>query len=173
MKVYDCMLYHDEDLILDLRLNILNNYVDKFVICESKYSHSGRQKKLNFNINNFKKFKDKIIYIVAENEPDGLLYKENSGRIESPENYRYNAIKRIAHQRNKLQEALEEAESEDFILYSDNDEIPNLENIDIEQFSEKYLLFEQKLFYFKLNLYTNRINWFGTKGCKKKIPKKF
>ena len=173
MKVYDCMLYHDEDLILDLRLNILNNYVDKFVICESKYSHSGRQKKLNFNINNFKKFKDKIIYIVAENEPDGLLYKENSGRIESPENYRYNAIKRIAHQRNKLQEALEEAESEDFILYSDNDEIPNLENIDIEQFSEKYLLFEQKLFYFKLNLYTNRINWFGTKGCKKKYLKSF
>ncbi len=173
MKVYDCMLYHDEDLILDLRLNILNNYVDKFVICESKYSHSGRQKKLNFNINNFKKFKDKIIYIVADNEPEGLLYKENSDRIESPENYRYNAIKRIAHQRNKLQEALTEAESEDFILYSDNDEIPNLENIDIEQFSEKYLLFEQKLFYFKLNLYTNRINWFGTKGCKKKYLKSF
>ena len=166
-------MFFDEEMLLDLRLNIMDKYVDKFVITEATYMHSGKPKKLLFNINHFKKFKDKIIYIVAENEPDGLLYKENSGRIESPENYRYNAIKRIAHQRNKLQEALEEAESEDFILYSDNDEIPNLENIDIEQFSEKYLLFEQKLFYFKLNLCTNRINWFGTKGCKKKYLKSF
>ena len=173
MKIYDCMLYHDEDLILDLRFNILNNYVDKFIICESKYSHSGRQKKLNFNINNFKHFKNKIIYIVAENEPDGLLYEKSSDRKELPENYRHNAVKRIAHQRNKLKEALVEAESEDFILYSDNDEIPNLENIDIEKCSEKYLLFEQKLFYFKLNLYTKRINWYGTKGCKKKYLKSF
>ena len=63
MKIFDCTLYYDEDLILDLRLNILNKYVDKFVICESKFSHSGREKKLNFDINKFKNFKNKIIYL--------------------------------------------------------------------------------------------------------------
>ena len=48
MKIFDCTLYYDEDLILDLRLNILNKYVDKFVIRESKFSHSGEKKKIKF-----------------------------------------------------------------------------------------------------------------------------
>ena len=34
MKIFDCFLYWDEDLLLDLRLNILNDYVDYFVIVE-------------------------------------------------------------------------------------------------------------------------------------------
>ena len=50
MKIFDCTIYHNEDLMMEVRLNILNNYVDKFVICESKYTHSGRKKKLNFDI---------------------------------------------------------------------------------------------------------------------------
>ena len=103
MKIFDCTLYHDEDLILDLRLNILSKYVDKFVICESTFSHSGRKKKLNFDINKFSNFKDKIIYIVSDDEPEGLIFDKNSNdRKELPENYRHNAINRIAHQRNKL-----------------------------------------------------------------------
>ena len=56
MKVYDCTLYYDEDLILELRFNILSKFVDKFVICESKFSHSGREKKLNFDIKKFPEF---------------------------------------------------------------------------------------------------------------------
>ena len=60
MKIFDCTLFYDEDLILELRLNILNKYVDKFVISESKYSHSGQKKKLNFDINNFSEFKKKL-----------------------------------------------------------------------------------------------------------------
>ena len=67
MKLFDCTLYYDEDLILETRLNILNKYFDKFIICEAKYTHSGREKKLNFNINNFKEFKNKIIYLVQDN----------------------------------------------------------------------------------------------------------
>ena len=66
MKLYDCCMYFDEDLVLDLRLNILNNYVDKFVIAEATKDHTGKDKKLNFNINNFSKFKDKITYIIVE-----------------------------------------------------------------------------------------------------------
>ena len=56
MKIYDCFMYFDEDMLLDIRLNILNKYVDKFVIIESKFLHSGREKKLNFNINLFRDF---------------------------------------------------------------------------------------------------------------------
>ena len=45
---------------------MLNKYIDKFVISESKYSHSGNKKKLNFNINKFSEFKSKIIYLVVD-----------------------------------------------------------------------------------------------------------
>ena len=62
MKFFDCFMYHDEDLILDIRLNTLDNYINKFVIIESKFDHQGNEKKLNFNMYNFQKFKDKIIY---------------------------------------------------------------------------------------------------------------
>ena len=56
MSIYDCFMYFDEDLLLDLRLNILNKYVSKFVITESTFLHSGKEKKLNFDIKNFSKF---------------------------------------------------------------------------------------------------------------------
>ena len=102
MKIIDCITYYSEDLMLDVRFNILNEYVEKFIVTESKFSHSGREKKLNFNINRFKEFKEKIIYIVSDDEPDGLLFEKTTHRKELPENYRFNAIKRISYQRNKL-----------------------------------------------------------------------
>ena len=58
MKIFDCLIYSDEDFLLDLRLNILDKYVDKFVVVESKYTHSGKIKNNNFKIHNFTKFKD-------------------------------------------------------------------------------------------------------------------
>ena len=67
MKIYDCFIYFDEDLLLDVRLNILDKFVDKFVIVESKFSHSGEEREPNFNINNFKKY-EKIEYILFELE---------------------------------------------------------------------------------------------------------
>ena len=71
-------MYFDEDLVLDLCLNVLNNYVDKFVIAEATKDHTGRDKKLNFNINNFSKFKDKITYIIVEDLPMNLKsYKKH------------------------------------------------------------------------------------------------
>ena len=69
MNIYDCFMYFDEDLLLDLRLNMLNKYVNKFVITESTFLHSGQRKKLNFDYKNFSKFKNKIIYIVVDEPP--------------------------------------------------------------------------------------------------------
>ena len=72
MNIYDCFQYFDEDLLLDIRLNILNEHVSKFKISEATYTHNGNKKKLNFNINNFKRFKDKINYIVVDQPPKNL-----------------------------------------------------------------------------------------------------
>ena len=169
MKIFDCTTFFNENLMLEVRFNILNKYVDKFVIAEAKYSHSGETKKLNFNIKKFSEFKSKIIYLVIENEPENLNYQKNNNTIyEKDVDMRPNSIKRISLQRNKLLDVLNEANNEDYIFYSDNDEIPNLEGVDFEINQNKILIFKQKLFYYKFNLFCDRVDWYGTKGCQKK-----
>ena len=56
MAIYDCFQYFNEDHIVDLRLNILSDFIDKFIIVESTVDHQGKTKKLNFEINKYKKF---------------------------------------------------------------------------------------------------------------------
>jgi len=174
MKVFDCTTFYNENMMLELRFNILDPYVDKFVITESKYSHSGEKKKLNFDINKFKNFKKKINYIVVENEPENL-FDETKVNLDKSENnqIRENSIKRIAHQRDSLMPGIEEADENDYIFYSDNDEIPRFENINLEKNKNKIVAFKQKLFYYKFNLLCDRIEWHGTRGCKKKHLKSF
>ena len=155
--------------MLEVRFNILNKHVDKFVIAESKYSHSGEKKRLNFNINKFSEFKKKIIYLAIDNEPKDIIYQtKDNAFVENEVDKRTNSIKRITYQRNRLMDCLTDAKGDDYILYSDNDEIPNLENFNFETNQSKILIFKQKLFYYKFNLFFDRINWYGTKGCKKK-----
>ena len=169
MKIFDCTTFFNENLMLEVRFNILNKYVDKFVVVESKYSHSGQKKKLNFDIKRFNKFKEKIIYLVIDNEPSDLIYQKNENNFVEPNNeIRRNSIKRIAGQRNKLIEGLSEASDNDYIFYSDNDEIPNFKDLNFEKNKDKIIIFKQKLFYYKFNLFCDRVDWYGTKGCKKK-----
>ena len=169
MRIFDCTTFYDENFILDVRFNILDPFVDKFVICESAYSHSGKKKNFNFDISNFTKFKHKIIYLKIDNEPDNLIYtKENNNIKEDIDNARVNAIKRIAYQRNFLNEGISDASKDDLIFYSDNDEIPKLNDVNLHAIKNKLIFFKQKLFYYKFNLFCDRYDWYGTKGCKKK-----
>ena len=169
MKIFDCTTFYSENLMLEIRFNILNKYVDKFIISESRYSHSGEKKKLYFDIKKFPEFKNKIIYLVVDNEPNNLVYQKKDNNIfENNSDMRMNSIKRIAYQRDKIMDCLVEADDDDYIFYSDNDEIPNLENLDLRKNHEKILIFKQKLFYYKFNLFCDRVDWYGTKGCKKK-----
>ena len=88
MKIYDCFMFYDEDVILDLRLNILNEYIDYFVIVESKFFHNGKERKLRFDIEKYTKFRDKIIYIIQDNQPSGIqeiLKSDDEGTISAKE----------------------------------------------------------------------------------------
>ena len=99
MKIFDCTTFYNENLILEARFNILNPYVDKFIVVESGFSHSGERKKFNFDISKFDNFKNKIIYLKIDKEPNNLIYQIKDGKkIEEGSNVRGNAIKRIAHQ---------------------------------------------------------------------------
>ena len=160
-------MYYDEDLILDLRLNYLNNYVDYFVIVESKYTHSGEERDLLFSLDKFSKFKNKIIYIPLEELPNGLLeIKKTDSEHLINSKLIMNAVKRENFQRNSILKGLKNASANDFVIISDVDEIPNLEKNNLNQVKNKIVLFKQKYFYYKFNLKLDNIDWCGSKACK-------
>ena len=166
-------MFYDEDLLLDLRLNILDQHVDFFVIVESKYFHNGKERQLKFDIKKYKKFENKIIYIVHDTEP-AKIHKLNQGDDEGTKSYKLiiNAHLRENDQRNHISKGLNNAKDDDLILISDVDEIPNFESIDLKKIKNQIIMFEQTIFYYKLNRYLPNFTWYGTKGCKKKYLKK-
>ena len=169
MKIFDCFMYFDEDLILDLRLNCLNKFVDQFIIVESIYNHNGGERKPLFDIKKFEKFKNKIKYILVEDEPSNLKEILDHDKPDKKANKQImNALKRENYQRNFIMDGLKDADEEDWIIISDLDEIPNLENINLKNIKNKLILFKQKMFYYKFNLFLDNMNWCGSKSCKKK-----
>jgi len=158
MAIYDCFQYFNEDHIVDLRLNILDKYVDYFVISESTKTHQGNNKNLNFNINNFQKYKKKIKYLIADFDQDKNFIQHKGGEsiIEQ-------------HQRNYINKGLEEANENDLIVLSDSDEIPDLTKLNQIKTKSKFIAFSQMMFMYKLNLQNlNESNWIGTRMCLKK-----
>ena len=166
MKIVDCFMYSDEDMMLDIRLNILDKYISNFIICEASFNHNGSPKKLKFNINNFSKFKDKITYLSVEKQPDGLHeIKKNDDYDSRNSKILDNALNRENYQRNYLLKGLDKFSDDDLIFINDLDEIPNLEKF---KYKNKITLFKQKMFYYKLNLVYPNFFWIGSKACKKK-----
>ena len=169
MKLYDCFMFYDESLLLEIRLNILNKFIDKFVISEAKYLHNGKQKKLNFNINDFSEFRNKIEYIVVDNDPEGIKYSNPKDSTEKSDNIKIlNSLMRENYQREMLARGLRSLDDEDIIIISDVDEIPNLTNFNFKDLKNDIGIFKQQMFYYKFNLYYKNFNWFGSKAVKKK-----
>ena len=151
-KIIDCITFFSENYIFDLRYNILEDFVDYFVICESKYDHRGKPKTQNFKIkDNFKK--DKITLIILE-QP---FPKEN------------NPWQNQAIQRDFMLKNLDFLGKDDYIFFSDPDEIPNPNLLKNFQLKKKYGIFMQKCFNYKFNLFNKYESpWEGTRVCKKK-----
>ena len=169
MKIFDCFMYFDEEVVLDVRLNTLDKYVDYFVIVESSFTHKGDNRNLMFNHNKFEKFKNKIIYLVYDKQPKGIeAVNENDSENEKSRKYILNAALRENGQRNFIQNGLNKAENNDIILISDVDEIPNLSEVNFNNISEKIIMFHQDMFYYKFDLKIPNLLWTGTRGCRKK-----
>ena len=169
MKIFDCCMYFDEEMVLDVRLNTLDKYVDYFVIVESSFTHKGDKRNLKFNPKKFEKFKNKIIYLTYNNEPDGIeLVKEKDNHDIKSAKYILNAAKRENGQRNFINKGINNAEDNDIILISDVDEIPNMSNINFTDIHEKIIMFKQDMFYYKFDLRIPYFKWIGTKACKRK-----
>ena len=160
MKIIDCTSFYNEHMMYEIRLNILKDKVDKFIVTESTFSHSGKKKKLNFDINNYPKFKDRISYIVIDKEPIGIVPENNDPSLQ-----RSNSLKRIALSYDESLKVLKNFSSNDFIMLSDNDEIPNLDSEYFLNNKSSIVLFNQLFIYFKFNLLYDKMLWPGTKGC--------
>ena len=169
MKIFDCFMYFDEEVVVDVRLNTLDEFVDYFVIVESKYTHKGDRRELRFNHKKFEKFKDKIIYVIDDqiySKTEKINPEDSEG--EKSRKYIFNAAYRENGQRNLIIKGLSGAKNEDLILISDVDEIPKLSNLNLKEINEKIILFKQDMFYYKFNLYLPNLIWTGTKACRKK-----
>ena len=154
MNIFDCFIFNNEEMILDLRLNYLNKFVKKFIIVESKYTHQGTLKNELLKLENYKKFQHKIDYHLIDKFPDNL---SNWGRENFQRNYIMNTIKNL--------------NDDDLIMISDLDEIPNLNNFKNVK-NLKYTVFNQSNYSYKYNLKNiTHPNWFGTRMCKKKYLK--
>lgn len=184
-KIYDCFNFFNELDILDLRLNILNDYVDYFVIVESDVSHSGELKPFNYekNKNKYKKFEDKIIYYKITDTPsnfvdlkmttDQELNKINNFIVK--QNNRFNRYTQIDYgrdffQKESVRRPISNCDDEDIILFSDLDEIPNpriLSNLSNYNLDTKILSLQQNTYYYYLNLF-KQSDWYGTKILKYK-----
>ena len=165
-------MFFDEEMLLELRLNTLDKFVDKFIIVESAYTHSGKEKKLIFDINKYPKFKEKIDYIIVRDFPQVIEQIGNDdSNLEITNKEIMNALRRENFQRNAINRGLINANDNDWIIISDLDEIPDLSNINFNSINKKIIFFKQKVFYYKLNLELKTLRWIGSKACKKKYLK--
>ena len=152
-KIYDCVTFFNENYIFDLRYNILKDHVDQFIICESRYDHKGNQKPINF-INKFNS--KKINHIILEHP-----FPKNTSPWENQ-----------AIQREFILQNLSDANNDDYIFFSDPDEIPNPEIYKDFRLKKKYGIFMQKCFNYKFNLFNGfESPWEGTRVSKKKYLK--
>ena len=162
-------MYFNEDLVLDVRLNELNPYIDKFVIVESNFTHSGEKKDFNFDIRKYQKFANKIIYLKIDQKPENLIQINDQDREDVRKSKQVeNALILENFQRNYIYKGLENFDDNDFILVSDIDEIPNLSLIDLNLHKDSIVLFKQYFFHYKFNLFLDNFYFFGSKGCIKK-----
>jgi beta-1,4-mannosyl-glycoprotein beta-1,4-N-acetylglucosaminyltransferase len=184
-KIYDCFNFFNELDILELRLNILNDYVDYFVIVESDVSHSGEKKQFNFEINKsrYNKFIDKIIYYKITDTPNDFLNLNDTEDVELnkinefiiKQTNRFNRktqqdYGRDFFQKESVRRPLINCNDDDIILFSDLDEIPNPEIINElngYDLDHKILSLRQNTYYYYLNVF-KQSDWYGTKILKYK-----
>ena len=103
-----------------------------------------------------------------QHPPNLREIKDNDNKEIKGEKLILNGYARDNYQRECLSSGLKNLEQDDYIIISDLDEIPNLTNVNFNNLNNKIIIFNQKMFYYKLNLLYEEFNWYGSKACMKK-----
>ena len=156
-KIFDCITFYDENFLTNLRFEILEDVIDFFVVCESKFDHRGNPKLINFKIKN-PRFEKKIRHIIIEEQFPNLKVGWHAEGF----------------QRDKLFDGIKDAEEDDYIVFSDSDEIPNPKLLKDIKLKKKFGIFMQKFYVYKLNIFNDHETpWEGTRICQRKNLKSF
>lgn len=155
--IYDCFIFFNELDLLDIRLNILNSVVDKFVLVEATRTFQGNPKPLHYSDNKerFKEFNDKIIHVVVDDLPPKSFAIYKSSTASGP-------FEMEIHQRNAIARGLKNCKSDDVVIISDLDEIPNPKKIKEFAGEKGFKAFHQKNFYYYLNCISLSEDWYGS-----------
>ena len=148
----DCFIFFNELDLLEIRLNSLAPRVERFVLCESKQTHSGKEKPLYFEDNKERFRNFNITNLIC----DGGLYQDCIRKEDS--------WKRENYQREFLMSGIRDVSPEAMILMSDIDEIPDLEHYD----GKSEGVFRQAMYYYYLNMFIGKTNWRGSVAVKRK-----
>jgi len=163
-KIYDCITFYQANLLFQIRFEILKDMVDYFVVCEANKTHTGLDKKFNFQPKIPEKYKKKIIYIKVTDLPNI--------KIKGKKDY-----KLLSLQMEYLFKGINSAKPNDLIIFSDEDEIPNPNIVNNFNFNKyKFGIFLQNMYYYKLNIMNideGNGNWAGSRICQMKNLKSF
>jgi beta-1,4-mannosyl-glycoprotein beta-1,4-N-acetylglucosaminyltransferase len=137
-KKIDCILFYDELEMLLFRLNELEDQVDYFIIMECDVDFRGKNKKLFFQENKdlFKKWESKIIYLpttnITKNHIDSICEITKFTGLTQFKNTELTSNEIIYCQLYDLYNFLISFNlySEEIILFSNVDEIPDLNHFD-------------------------------------------
>ena len=152
-KIIDCITFYDNNFIFDFRYNVINEFVDKFIICESIFDHRNQKKNKNFDLTGKYKNNPKIMHIILEKP-----FPKNTNEWENQ-----------AIQREFILDHLDFAEKEDYIFFYDPDEIPNPKLLKDFNLKKKYGILLQSFYNYNFNLFNPyETPWEGTRVCKKK-----
>jgi len=174
MKKYDCFIFFNELDILELRLNMLYQHVDYFVLVEATKTFTGVDKPLYYNENKerFSQFNDKIIHMIVDDMPDSFIeLSERQGDdldnsiildcLTTP-NVPKNEVHwlREFYQKEQIKKALISCNDDDIIFISDLVEIWESKLILDYNFDGIYRL-NQKVYTYYLNMRSSE-DWYGT-----------
>ena len=163
-QIYDCITFYNANLLFEMRFHTLKNVVDYFVVCEANKDHAGNYKGYNFKPKISQHDMKKIIYIQVDDLP--------SIKIKGKKDYKLLSI-----QMENLFKGIEKANTDDLIIFSDEDEIPNPEAINsFNKNKYKFGILLQNMYYYKLNIMSideGNGNWPGSRVCLKKNLKSF
>ena len=144
--IYDLSTFSGEYDMLEIRLNILWPYVDKFIICEGAETFSGNVKPLYWierNKDRFEDYESKIVYHVVSNYDDENIIAQMKGRpyVDQP------AFQRAFYQKESLRRVLETLNpaDEDIIYYGDCDEVWKPKDIDDKVYKLRQLAYSYYL----------------------------
>ena len=173
--IIDCFPFFNELDLLEIRLRLLEDIVDRVILVESTRTFSLKKKKLYYNENKerFKKYNKKIIHIIVDNTPalfnKFFIYKTYKAlwRLKNNKSIFLTPHQIDWDQKNNIYKGLKECKGDEILILSDLDEIPNpkiFENLNVNN-DKKILELDNFCYFLNYKVYdnndNNKIIWLG------------